>query len=56
MRSLICSTAAAAVLVGTMALAVLTPSTEENKRPIAALILFSTFIASPALLIAGARD
>lgn len=56
MRSLICSTGAAALLIGTVALAVLTPSTEQNKRPMAALILFSTFIASPALLVMGSRD
>ena len=56
MRSLICCAASSVVLIGTVALAVLTPSTEQNKRPMAALILFSTFVASPALLIVGARD
>lgn len=56
MRSLLCTTGAAALLIGTVALAVLTPSTEQNKRPMAALILLSTFVASPALLIMGARD
>ena len=56
MRSLICCVASAAVLTGTVAAAVLIPSTEQNRRPMAALILFSTFIASPALLIVGARD
>lgn len=48
--------AGAALLVGTVAIAALTPATDENRRPMAALILLNTFVATPALLIVGARD
>jgi len=56
MRSNIFCTAGAALLIGTVAIAALTPATDENRRPMAALILLNTFVAAPALLIVGARD
>lgn len=56
MRSNIFCTAAAALLMGTVAIAALTPATDANRRPMAALILINTFFAAPALLVAAGRD
>lgn len=56
MRSSICCAAGAALLLGTVAIAALTPATDANRRPMAALIILNTFVAAPALLIVGGRD
>lgn len=54
-RSLALTAASVALTLSVTALAVLTPSTEDNRKPMAALILGTFFVASPALLIAAGR-
>lgn len=54
-KSLLFCTASGILLAAVTVLAVLTPTTEANKKPMAFLILGTTFFASPALLVAAAR-
>lgn len=54
-KSLLLCTASSILLSAVTALAVLTPSTEANKKPMALLIVGTVFGASPALLIAAAK-
>lgn len=55
MRSILLSTAAAAVLIGTVAVAATTKATDSNRGPMAAFILSSVFITAPALLITASK-
>jgi len=54
-RSLLFSTASLALTASITLLAVLTPATEANKKPMALLLVGTFFVASPALLMASAR-
>lgn len=55
MRSILCTTAATALMLGTVALAILTPATNENRRPMAFLILGAGLFAPAALLVAAGQ-
>ena len=54
-RSLALTAASVALTLSVTVLVVLTPSTQENKKPMAVLLLGTFFVASPALLIAAGR-
>ena len=54
-RSLGLCTASAALTIAATAVAILTPVTPENRRPMGAMLFGVFFVASPALLIASAR-
>jgi len=54
-KSLLLCTASGILLAAVTALAVLTPATEANKKPMALLLVGTFFGASPALLVAAAR-
>lgn len=54
-KSLLLCTASGILLSAVTVLAVLTPSTEANKKPMALLIVGTVFGASPALLVAAAK-
>ena len=56
MKALLYSSLSAAVMIGTVAVAVLIPATDKTRGPMSLLILLNTFAVSPALMIAGARD
>jgi hypothetical protein len=55
MKSNICALLGSASIIGTVALAALTPATDQNRAPMAALILAGGILA-PAALIAAARE
>lgn len=55
MKSNICTLLGSVSIIGTVALAALTPATDQNRAPMAALILAGGILA-PAALIAAARE
>jgi hypothetical protein len=55
MNSNVCTLLCSVSIIGTVALAALTPATDQNRAPMAALILAGGILA-PAALIAAARE
>ena len=55
-RTLTLCTASIVVQLAVACAAVFTPTTPQNQKQMAALIVLGSMIVSPALLIASARD